>query len=136
MWYPVAFDCLQQLLQVCSNLLQSTGQPHSVSLYAAQTLRNKIRKQLQSLPSDSLPGLRDTVTSCMKRQSAETQAVSVQLCIAMSALVLQWTEWQDVLQHLGTFDLHFSILLLSIMLPSFMSHEEYMKRQDLASNAE
>ena len=29
------------------------------------------------------------------------QAVSVQLCIALSALVLQWTRWQDVLQDLG-----------------------------------
>jgi len=27
--------------------------------------------------------------------------VSLQLCIAMSALVLQWTEWEDVLQYLG-----------------------------------
>ena len=27
--------------------------------------------------------------------------MSLQLCIAMSALVLQWTEWEDVLQYLG-----------------------------------
>lgn len=88
-------------MQVCSDLLQSTGQPYPAVLYAAQTLRNKIRKQTQSLSADALPGLRDSLTSCINRHSAEMQAASVQLCIALSALVLQWTEWQDVLQHLG-----------------------------------
>ena len=88
-------------MQVCSELLHSTGPSYPAALYAAQTLRNKIRKQMQSLPADSLPGLRDTLANCINRHAAAMQAVSVQLCIALSALVLQWTQWQDVLQDLG-----------------------------------
>jgi len=70
-------------------------------LYAAHTLRNKIRKQTQSLAPGTLPALRDSLANGINRHSAELQPVSLQLCIAMSALVLQWTEWEDVLQYLG-----------------------------------
>lgn len=48
-----------------------------------------------------LPALRDSLADSINRHSADLQPVSLQLCIAMSALVLQWTEWEDVLQYLG-----------------------------------
>jgi hypothetical protein len=41
------------------------------------------------------------LANAINMHSAELQAVSLQLCIAMSALVLQWTEWENVLQDLG-----------------------------------
>lgn len=88
-------------LQVCSELVQSTGQPYPALLYAAHTLRNKIRKHLQSLPQHTWPALRETLVNCINKHSAEQQPVSLQLCIALSALVLQWPQWEDVLQYLG-----------------------------------
>ena len=90
-------------MQVCADLLQSSQQPYPALLYAAHTLRNKVRKQMQTLPSDALPSLRETLVNCINRHSADLQPVSVQLCIAMSALVLQWTQWEDVLPFLGDF---------------------------------
>ena len=88
-------------VQVCEDLLQSSDQPYAALLYAATALRNKIRKQLQTLPQDVRPGLRDTLVSCINKHISSNQPASLQLCIAMSALVLQWSEWNDVLSYLG-----------------------------------
>ena len=88
-------------VQVCEDLLQSSEQPYAVLLYAATALRNKTRKQLQTLPQDARPGLRDTLASCINKHVPSNQPASFQLCIAMSALVLQWSEWNDVLSYLG-----------------------------------
>ena len=88
-------------VQVCEDLLQSSDQPYAVLLYAAAALRNKIRKQLQTLSQDAWPGLRDTLASCINKHLSSNQPASIQLCIAMSALILQWSQWNDVLSYLG-----------------------------------
>lgn len=88
-------------VQVCEDLLQNSEQPYAVVLYAATALRNKIRKQLQTLPQDAWPGLRDTLASCIHKHVPSNQPASIQLCIAMSALVLQWSQWNNVLSYLG-----------------------------------
>ena len=88
-------------LQVCGDLLQSNSQPYAVLLFAATTLRNKIRKQLHTLPQDAWPGLRDTLANCINTHSISHQPVSTQLSIAMSALILRWPQWEDVLPYLG-----------------------------------
>ncbi|DBB03975.1 TPA: hypothetical protein ACH3X1_013041 [Trebouxia sp. C0004] len=113
--------------QVCIELLQGTGQPYPALLYAAHTLRNKIRKQTQSLASGSLPALRDSLANGINRHSAELQPVSLQLCIAMSALVLQWTEWVDVLQYLGCRLTASNMLMLLEYLPQEPSDPVYGK---------
>lgn len=87
--------------QVCEGLLQSSDQPYAALLYAATALRNKSRKQLQTLPQDAWPGLRQTLASCINNYSASNQPVAIQLCIAMSALILHWTQWDGVLLDLG-----------------------------------
>lgn len=88
-------------VQVCEDLLQSSDQPYAVLLYAATALRNKIRKQLRTLPQGARPGLRDSLATCINKHISSNQHASLQLCIAMSALVLQWSEWNDVLSYLG-----------------------------------
>lgn len=88
-------------MQVCEGLLQTSDQPYTSLLYAATALRNKIRKQLQTLPQDAWPGLRQTLANCINTHSASNQPVTTQLCIAMSALILQWTYWDSVLLDLG-----------------------------------
>ena len=88
------------MLQACIELLLSSDCPYPAALYSAHTLRNKLRKELQSLPQDSLPSFRDALIKCINSHSAAAP-VALQLCIAMSALVLQWTDWQDVLPYLG-----------------------------------
>ncbi|KAL0040657.1 hypothetical protein WJX79_000805 [Trebouxia sp. C0005] len=113
--------------QVCLDLLQGMGQPYPALLYAAHTLRNKIRTQTQSLPPGALPALRDSLADCINRHSAELQPVSLQLCIAMSALVLHWTEWEDVLQYLGRRLTASNMLLLLEYLPQEPSDPVYGK---------
>ncbi|DBB07782.1 TPA: Nuclear import receptor [Trebouxia sp. C0006] len=113
--------------QVCVELLQGTGQPYPALLYAAHTLRNNIRKQTQSLAPGTLPALRDSLANGINRHSAELQPVSLQLCIAMSALVLQWTEWEDVLQYLGCRLTASNMLLLLEYLPQEPSDPVYEK---------
>lgn len=88
-------------VQVCEDLLQSSDQPYAVLLYAATAVRNKIRKQLQTLPQDAWPGLRDVIASCINKQLPSNRIAAIQLCTAMSALVLQWSQWNDVLSYLG-----------------------------------
>ena len=87
-------------VQVCGDLLASDSQSDAALLYAASTLRNKIRKQLQSLPQGAWSGLRETLVKCINTHSAN-QPVSTQLSIAMSALILQWTQWEAVLPFIG-----------------------------------
>lgn len=88
------------ILQACIGLLQSSECSYPAALYSAHTLRNKLRRQLHSLPQDSLPSFRDALIECINSHGT-TAPVALQLTIAMSALVLQWTDWQDVLPYLG-----------------------------------
>ncbi|KAL3139646.1 Nuclear import receptor [Trebouxia sp. C0009 RCD-2024] len=113
--------------KVCEGLLQTSDQPYTSLLYAATALRNKIRKQLQTLPQDAWPGLRQTLANCINTHSASNQPVTTQLCIAMSALILQWTYWDSVLLDLGHSLSTFSMIMLLEYLPQEPSDPVYGK---------
>lgn len=86
-------------MQASITILKSAECPQPAALYTAHTLRNKVRKQFQTLAKDSLPGFRDALLECINSLST-FRPIAVQLCIALSALVLQWTDWQ-VLAYVG-----------------------------------
>ena len=90
--------CLR--MQACIAILKHAETPYPAALYGAHTLRNKLRRQPQTLPQDSLPSFRDALIECINSYSS-TVPVALQLCIALSALVLYWKDWQDVLTYVG-----------------------------------
>jgi hypothetical protein len=59
----------------------------------------QVRRQLSSVPPDSLPALRDALLSIACRTAAGP--LCTQLLAALASLAAQWSAWVDVLPELG-----------------------------------
>lgn len=115
-------DVFSVRVQACIAILQDAGTSQSAALHCAHILRNKVRRQYQTLPEGSLPGFRDALVGCINSFST-LLPVALQLCIALSALVLHWTDWEDVLAHLGKHSTKHpgSLLVLQLQLQHAIS---------------
>ena len=64
--------------------------------------RLQITYDLDQLPRDSLPRLRDTLLNLLRSYSAGPRPIRTQLCVCLANLAIQMTEWKDVLPMVGT----------------------------------
>ncbi|KAK9823984.1 hypothetical protein WJX72_006790 [[Myrmecia] bisecta] len=96
------FQHSQAAWQVCIDCLQDMKLPFDVHLFAAQTLRQKLRRQLGSLPAEAWPWLRAALLACAVTYSSSPPLLIRQLCLALAALVVHWDGWTDALQQLGS----------------------------------
>jgi transportin-3 len=67
----------------------------------------KVIYDLNQLPSDQLPLLRDTLVSTLRQYSAGPRNILVQICLALSALSVQMGDWaphavHNLIETLGT----------------------------------
>jgi len=100
--------------------------PDPLKTFAAQTLKAKVRHfsliptaariiltlskviyDLNQLPAEQLPLLRDTLVSALQQFSSGPRNILVQICLALSALAIQMSEWaptavQSLIETLGT----------------------------------
>ena len=80
-------------------LLQYKASPLAAQVYAAQTLRQKVRRQLATLSCEDVVNLRRSLVGCLAAN--QPLSVSSQLCLAVASLILQMPSWMDPLQMLG-----------------------------------
>ena len=62
----------------------------------------QITYDLDQLPRQSLPGLRDSILTLLTAYSEGPRPIRTQLCVSLANLAIQMTEWKDVLQVVGS----------------------------------
>ncbi|MCJ1313802.1 Nuclear import receptor [Agyrium rufum] len=71
-------------------------------LFAATTLKGKIIYDLDQIPRESLPSLRDSLLTLLTTFKDGPRPIRTQLCVCLANLAIQMTEWKDVLQMVGS----------------------------------
>ncbi|BDA40590.1 probable mRNA transport regulator MTR10 at N-terminal half [Coccomyxa sp. Obi] len=92
--HPAAWKVLYTL--VCS-----TNMPAEAVIFAAQSFRRKVQRQLSSIVSGLYPDLLHKLTECIKFASKHTPAAVPSLAAALASMAVQWTEWNNPLETLG-----------------------------------
>ncbi|RDL38836.1 uncharacterized protein BP5553_03176 [Venustampulla echinocandica] len=81
--------------QITIGILQSQADAEA-KLFAATTLRGKITYDVNQIPDDSLPALRDQVLGLLKLFATGPRPIRIQLCVCLAILAVQMTAWKDV----------------------------------------
>ncbi|CAL8467099.1 g6635 [Coccomyxa elongata] len=79
----------------------STDTPAEAVIFAAQSFRRKVQRQLSSIVSGLYPDLLYKLTECIKFASKHTPAAVPSLAAALASMALQWKEWNNPLETLG-----------------------------------
>ena len=98
--------------QMTIGILQSGADPEA-KLFAATTLKGKVIEQhptpmnvklttqitydIQQLPSDAIPSLRNQILELLKGFAAGPRPIRIQLCVCLAHLAIQMTGWKDVM---------------------------------------
>ncbi|KAI9795966.1 MAG: Nuclear import receptor [Candelina submexicana] len=96
------FQKSEQAWTTTHKILETAESPMEAKLFAASTLKGKIIYDLDQLPSQSLPALRDMLLSLLGTFRDGPRPVRTQLSVCLANLALQMTEWKDVLQMVGS----------------------------------
>ena len=62
----------------------------------------EITYDLDQLPRDQLPSLRDSILSFLTVYANGPKPIRTALCVCLAILAIQMTEWKDVLQSVGS----------------------------------
>ncbi|ELU44492.1 mRNA transport regulator [Rhizoctonia solani AG-1 IA] len=79
----------------CNQLLLLPDIPEGPRAFAAQTFRTKITYDFHQVDPAHRQGLRDSLVAAIQQYSAGPRVVLVQICLALSAFVLQYPEWAN-----------------------------------------
>lgn len=83
-------------------MLQSADIPIEAKLFAATTLKGKITYDLDQLPADAVPALRDSMLNQLAAFASGPRPIQTQLCVGLANLAIQMTSWKDVLATVGS----------------------------------
>jgi transportin-3 len=96
--YLTSFQLTSVAWMVCDRLLQDTTEGGSPMIsqqrrfFAAQTLHTKCRSDVQQIPHDSLPSLRDSLVNHLTHAiSQPALATRLALCVAALSVQMTWT---------------------------------------------
>jgi transportin-3 len=81
---------------VADRILSSPNASHEPALFASQTLKRKVSEDLHELDGGARASLKDSLLSLiLQRYMQGPKNILTQLCLALSALVLQMYEWEN-----------------------------------------
>ncbi|KAL8798578.1 MAG: hypothetical protein Q9182_006552 [Xanthomendoza sp. 2 TL-2023] len=83
-------------------ILSSPSTIAEAKLFAATTLKGKIIYDLDQLPRESLPSLRDSIIALLVSFREGPRPIRTQLCVCLANLAIQMLEWKDVLGQVGS----------------------------------
>ncbi|MCJ1244960.1 Nuclear import receptor [Trapelia coarctata] len=83
-------------------ILSSSQTSTEAKLFAATTLKGKVTYDLDQLPRNALPALRDSILSLLSSFRDGPRPIRTQLCVCLANLAIQMTEWKNVLQTVGS----------------------------------
>ncbi|KAL8671068.1 MAG: hypothetical protein Q9168_004416 [Polycauliona sp. 1 TL-2023] len=84
------------------SMLSSPDTIAEAKLFAATTLKGKITYDLDQLPRESLPSLRDSILALLVSFREGPRPVRTQLCVCLANLAIQLLEWKTVLGDVGS----------------------------------
>ncbi|KAG8715687.1 Nuclear import receptor [Ceratobasidium sp. 423] len=79
----------------CNQLLLMPDIPDGPRAFAAQTFRTKASGPTPPDGVDILSGLRNSLVAAIQQYAAGPRVVLIQICLALSAFVLQYPEWDN-----------------------------------------
>ncbi|EUC67243.1 mRNA transport regulator [Rhizoctonia solani AG-3 Rhs1AP] len=79
----------------CNQLLLMPDIPDGPRAFAAQTFRTKITYDFHQVDPAHREGLRNSLVAAIQQYAAGPRVVLVQICLALSAFVLQYPEWDN-----------------------------------------
>ncbi|KAJ9074825.1 Nuclear import receptor [Entomophthora muscae] len=85
---------------IADQLLRDPNQNTSVKFFMAQTLRQKIKHQLNDLDTGARFSLRDSLLSEIVCFKEGPKPILTQLCLGLASLVIQLVEWQNAVPQL------------------------------------
>nr|XP_010906804.1 transportin MOS14 isoform X1 [Elaeis guineensis] len=74
--------------QVADNLLHDASSNMETLIFCSQTLRSKVQRDFEELPSEAFRPLRDSLYTLLKKLSKGPPKVRTQICIAVAALAV------------------------------------------------
>ncbi|KAL9619681.1 MAG: hypothetical protein Q9160_005701 [Pyrenula sp. 1 TL-2023] len=83
-------------------ILQSPEASAESKLFAATTLKGKITYDLDQIPKNAHESLQASLLSLLQTYASGPRPIRTQLCVCLSNLAVQMTEWKDVLQTVGS----------------------------------
>ncbi|KAF4630566.1 hypothetical protein G7Y89_g7573 [Cudoniella acicularis] len=89
------FQKSSEAWQITIGILQSQADAEA-KLFAATTLRGKITYDVNQIPHEALPSLRDQVLELLKVFATGPRPIRIQLCVCLAILAIQMTGWKDV----------------------------------------
>ncbi|SLM40798.1 mrna transport regulator [Lasallia pustulata] len=100
--YLESFQKSSEAWTTTHTILSSTQTSAEAKLFAATTLKGKIIYDLDQLPRDSLPALRDSILSLLTAFRQGPRPIRTQLCVCLANLAIQMLAWKNVLQLVGS----------------------------------
>lgn len=91
-----SFQKSAEAWQITIGLLQSQADAEA-KLFAATTLRGKITYDVNQIPPEALPALRNQILELLKVFATGPRPIRIQLCVCLAILAIQMTEWKDVM---------------------------------------
>ena len=82
-------------------LLQLESSPEYALFFAAQTLHTKIQTSFSTLPQSSWDSLRSSLIFHITRRRACPKYIRTKLCLALAALAVQMSTWNDIIPFLS-----------------------------------
>ncbi|EFJ48285.1 hypothetical protein VOLCADRAFT_48218, partial [Volvox carteri f. nagariensis] len=73
---------------VADGVLHDPNSSMEAQYFCAQTLRTKVQRDFEELPSDAVDSLRDSLLQLLIRFSKGAPPVRTQLCLALAALAV------------------------------------------------
>ncbi|TVY80343.1 Uncharacterized protein LSUE1_G003970 [Lachnellula suecica] len=90
-----SFQKSTEAWQITIGILQS-DEGAEVKLFSATTLRGKITYDVNQIPADALPSLRNQLLELLKAFATGPRPIRIQLCVCLAILAIQMTGWKDV----------------------------------------
>ncbi|CAL9206600.1 unnamed protein product [Musa hybrid cultivar] len=83
--------------QVSDNLLHDANSNMETLIFCSQTLRSKVQRDFEELPSEAFRPLRDSLYALLKKLDTGPPKVRTQICVAVAALAVHVSveDWGD-----------------------------------------
>lgn len=117
-WRSVLIRRQSEAWNTTHAMLQNSSLPVEARLFAATTLKGKVREcqyaldpqtehfqinyDLHQLPQEALTPLRDSLLSLLQLYISGPRPIRTQLCVCLAILAIQLTSWKDVLNTVGS----------------------------------
>ena len=99
---PFCIRCPSGSQIICSDDAERKGWHSNTTITLASVLLIQITYDLDQIPRQSLPNLRDSILGLLNAFRDGPRPIRTQLCVCLANLAIQMIEWRDVLQLVGS----------------------------------